>query len=60
MLLQDEDANRGQKESPSPPQQATQTLPFVHLKARSDQRKRCASVIVHLFYVECMSEFLKS
>lgn len=44
MLLQDEDANRSQKESPSPPQQATHALPFVHPQARPDQRQRCVSV----------------
>lgn len=35
-LLQDEDANRSKKESPSPTEQATDALPFVHLKARPD------------------------
>lgn len=40
MLLQDEDANRGEKESASPTQQATHALPSVHSEAGIDQWQR--------------------
>lgn len=48
-LLQDEDANRSKKESPSPAEQATDALPFVHLKARPKNRQRCVFMLI-VFY----------
>lgn len=44
-LLEDKDANRSQKESPSPTEQATDALPFVHLKARPNNWQRCVSYV---------------
>lgn len=54
MLLQDEDANRGEKESPPPPQQATHALPPVHPQARPNQRQRYVSLTAHLFDLKCI------
>lgn len=52
ILLQDEDATWGKKESSSPPQQATNALSIVYRKARPNHRERCVSANV---YVEFFS-----